>query len=102
MSELEANLHQARKQINDAVKSLAGAAMRDSSTYQDAIQKLRDYRWKLMGRSADLLIDEAIEIVENEALKSEVIKTKATESTAIDIKKVASALTEMVNENSRT
>lgn len=103
MSELETSLHLARKRINDVVNSLARAAITDSLTYQGAIQKLRDYRCKFTGKSADfLLIDEAIKIVENEAFESEVIKTKATESTAIDIKKVASALNEMINENSRT
>jgi hypothetical protein len=72
MSALEKNLHQARKQFNEMIIQLANTAIEDSSTYSEAIKKLKDFTWKFTGQSANMMIDSAIEIVQQRALMSEI------------------------------
>lgn len=71
MSKLEKNLHQARNQFNETIKELANTAIEDSSTYDEAVKKLKDFRWKFTGQSTDLIIDLAIEVVQRRALSAE-------------------------------
>lgn len=72
MNDLEKNLYQVRRQINDAIIQLAATALEDSSTYEEAIEKLKDFRWKLTGATSNFMIDEAIEIVIRKAMKSQI------------------------------
>lgn len=74
MNELDESIHQARNQVNDAIDRLAETAMEDSSTYQEAIKKLKDYGWKLVGPMSNVMIDSAIEVVKDKALHSEIEK----------------------------
>lgn len=71
MSELEANIHQVRKETNEKISKLADAAIGDSRTYNEAIQKLKDFRWKFADKVAITMIESAIAIVQDQALKSD-------------------------------
>ncbi len=74
MTTLEENLHQARKNVNNAIEQLANAAINDSKTFQSAIDKLKEFKWKFTGQSSSLMIDLAIELVEKKALNSSIEK----------------------------
>ncbi|MEK5038940.1 hypothetical protein [Sporosarcina sp. FSL K6-3457] len=74
MSKLEKNLHQARNQMNEMVGQLADIAIEDSSTYSDAVKKLKNFKWNFVGPSAQVMIESAIEIVEKKALSAQIKK----------------------------
>lgn len=72
MTKLEENLHQMRRDFISAIEQLADAAIEDRTTYQSAIDKLKQFKWNLTGRASSMMIDLAIELVEIRALKSTV------------------------------
>lgn len=75
MTKLEKGLHQARKQFNEKIIELADMAIEDSSTYSEATKKLADFRWSFTGKTAQLMIDSAIDTVQQKALMSETKNT---------------------------
>lgn len=72
MREIESKLHLARKLINESVEALANAAMDDSETYEEAIKKIKEFRWKLSGKSSDYLLDEAAEKIRQKSMKAKI------------------------------
>ncbi len=70
MTQLEENLHQARKDVNKAIEQLADAVIEESQNYQSAIDKLNQFKWKFTGQTSSVMIDLAIDLVRTRALKS--------------------------------
>lgn len=56
------------------VGQLADVAIEDSSTYSEAIEKLKRFKWNFTGHSAGMMIESAIEVVEKRALSAEIKK----------------------------
>ncbi|MBM7577701.1 hypothetical protein [Jeotgalibacillus terrae] len=93
MSALEENFHQAGETTKKAISDLADAALQDSDTYQEAIKKLKEYRWKMNGEVATFIIESAVEVVREKALQVE-IKHTAPETE----KQVAAGTTTLIKE----
>lgn len=74
MTELEKKLHDVRKELNKAIEQLALEAIKDSTNYQSAIEKLNQFKWKLTGQASSIMIDLAIEFVKQRALESPIEK----------------------------
>lgn len=74
MNQFDNKLNSIRGDLNKATKDLAALAMEESETYEDAIQKLKDYRWKLTGNFSNEIIDRAIAHIEGYALTKEIKK----------------------------
>lgn len=74
MDEFDIKLNSIRGELNKATRELSVLALEDSKTYEEAIQKLKDYRWKLSGSFSNEIIKKAIDHIKDYALGKEIEK----------------------------
>ncbi|MCR6111789.1 hypothetical protein HXA35_15680 [Bacillus sp. A301a_S52] len=72
LSEIEANIHQARRDVNERIKQLVNVAIEDSSTYDEAIKNLNTFKWNFSDKTGVLIIESAIEKIKKKALMTEI------------------------------
>ncbi|WHP40737.1 hypothetical protein QIX46_19625 [Lysinibacillus boronitolerans] len=68
MQALEDKIHAVRSEVNRAIQNLANEAINDSTTYAQAVDKLKAFRWKMNGETANFMLDAAIKKIEKEAM----------------------------------
>lgn len=74
MTVLEKELHQARGNMNASIDKLVETAIEDSTTYQEAIKKLKHFRWNFNGQLSAVIIETAIERINLLAVSSQIQK----------------------------
>lgn len=74
MEQIDIKLTEIRGKLSSATEELAIMAMNDSETYQEAIDKLKSYRWKLVGKFSNEIIEQSIDYVKEYGLNKQIEK----------------------------
>lgn len=67
-------INHARDVTNQAIKELKEAVMNDSTTYSEALDKLKEFKWNTVNPVSTFIIQEVADQIEREALGSPIKK----------------------------
>lgn len=62
----------ARDVTNRAIKELKQSVMNDSSTYSEALEKLKEFKWQTLHPVSAFIVQEVMDSIKREALESSI------------------------------